>query len=92
MTKNIENITTFATVEDAVKTLKLDRRHKQFEWNGYLVYSLKYCAPNSCIGCNGGGCHECGGCGKRTTYTPIHATLLDGSLIKISNKSVYLLC
>jgi len=88
MTKIIENIITFSSVEDAVKTLKLDRRHKWFEWNGYLVYSMKYCAPNSCTGCNGGGCHECGGCGKRTTYVPIRATLLDGSNVKISTNSL----
>lgn len=73
----------FDSVEQAVSMLKLDRRHKWYEWEGKLIYDLRYVAPNSCTGCNGGGCHECGYTGKRVNYAPVPAFMPDGSMVKI---------
>ena len=73
----------FSSVAEAVKLLRLDRRHKWFEWRGELVYDMKYTAPNSCTGCDGGGCQECGGCGKRVSHVPIPAFMPDGSIVKV---------
>ena len=73
----------FSTVGEAVRTLKLDRRHKWFEWMGQVVYNFKYTAPNSCTGCDGGGCFECGGTGKRVSHVPVPAFMPDGSIAKV---------
>lgn len=85
--------TVFASVEEAVSALKLDKRHNWFEVDGNLVRSEKYTSPCSgcscdCSdghGCNHGniGCHECGYTGKRRNYIPIYAEMPDGSLVKI---------
>jgi hypothetical protein len=68
---------TFSSVEEAIAILKLDRRHKWFVFMGELVYDMKYTAPNSCTGCDGGGCRECGGTGKRVNHVPIPAFSLN---------------
>ena len=90
-TMHSQNI--FPSVEEAVKALKLDRRHKWFEFMGELVYPYNYSAPCSgcscdCSdghGCNHGnsGCHECGYSGKRRSSVPIYATGTDGNTVKI---------
>lgn len=74
----------FNSVEEAISTLKLDRRHKWYEFMGTLVYDVKYTAPNSCTGCDGGGCHECGYTGKRVQYCPMSAFTPNGKLVKIN--------
>jgi len=82
----------FDSVEVAVKELKLDRRHKWYEWLGQLVYTYKYTAP--CSGCScdcsdgygcshgASGCHECGYTGKRRGAVPVPA-FSDGDFVKI---------
>ena len=79
---------TFTSVEEAVRLLKLDRRHRWFEWKGSVVYTLWYTAPNSCTGCNGGGCQECGYTGKRRTPVPIPALMPDGSLVRVVSQNL----
>jgi hypothetical protein len=84
----------FSSVEEAVKTLKLDRRHKWYEFCGELIYDGKYTAPCSgcscdCsdgYGCNHGnsGCHECGYKGKRINYYPVPAFMPDGTFVKVA--------
>lgn len=61
----------FSSVEEAVKLLKLDRRRKWWEFQGEVIRDEKI--TMECSGCDGGGCHECGYCGKRITYFPIPA-------------------
>lgn len=83
----------FSSVEEAVRILKLDRRHKWEEWNGELSYPYWYTAPCSgcscdCsdgYGCNHGnsGCHECGYTGKRRNVVPVPAIMPDGSTVKV---------
>ena len=73
----------FSSVDEAVTMLKLDRRHKWFEWMGQMVYNFKYTAPNSCTGCDGGGCFECGGTGKRVSHVPVPAFMPNGSIVKV---------
>jgi hypothetical protein len=83
----------FSSVEEAVKLLKLDKRHKWEEWSGTLSYPHWYTAP--CSGCNcdcsdghgcnhgNSGCHECGYTGKRRSAVPVPAFMPDGSIVKI---------
>ena len=71
----------FDSVEQAVKMLKLDRRHKWEEWNGELSYPYKY--SHTCTGCDGGGCHECGYHGNAITYVPVPVFMPDGSIVKV---------
>jgi len=92
--KKASNI--FPSVEEAVKALKLDRRHKWHEWMGELIYDHKYTHPCSgcrcdCsdgYGCNHGnsGCHECGYTGKRIGYVPVPAFMPDGRIVEIKTK------
>lgn len=90
----------FESVEDAVKTLKLDRRRKWFEWSGELVYNHAYTAP--CSGCScdcsdgypcshgNSGCHECGYTGKRRDGVPVPAFMPDGkTIVKIKIAETY---
>lgn len=77
----------FSSVEEAVRLLKLDKRRKWFEWRGDLVYDMKYTAPNSCTGCDGGGCRECGGTGKRVSHVPIPAFLPNGDIVKVVSQN-----
>lgn len=44
----------YDSVEEAVRELKLDRRHKWEEFCGELTYPHWYSYP--CTGCDGGGC------------------------------------
>ena len=83
----------FYSVEEAVKVLKLDKRHKWYEFCGELIYDGKFTAPCSgcscdCsdgYGCNHGnaGCHECGYKGKRVNYYPVPAVMPDGNFVKV---------
>lgn len=76
--------TVFESVDQAVKLLKLDKRHRWYEFQGEVIYDLKYTAPNSCTGCDGGGCHECGYTGKRVAYCPIPAIHpITGNTVKV---------
>jgi hypothetical protein len=71
MKEAIEENTIFDSVDDAVKQLKLDKRHKWFEFMGEVVYHHSY--THICSGCDGGGCQECGYHGKSRTGCPIPA-------------------
>jgi len=74
--------TVFYSVDDAVKQLKLDRRHKWFEFMGEVVYHYSY--THTCTGCDGGGCHECGYHGKAKTGCPVPAMHPDtGNPVKV---------
>lgn len=74
--------TVFDNVDDAVKQLKLDRRHKWFEFMGEVVYHYSY--THTCTGCDGGGCHECGYHGKAKTGCPVPAMHPDtGNPVKV---------
>lgn len=87
----------FSSVDEAVKLLKLDKRHKWEEWNGELSYPFWYTAPCSgcscdCsdgYGCNHGnsGCHECGYTGKRRNVVPVPAFMPDGSTVKVVSQN-----
>lgn len=89
----IEQSNIFSSIEEAIKTLNLDRRRKWEVWNGELCYPFWYNAPCSgcscdCSdghGCNHGnaGCHECGYTGKRRNVVPVPALMPDGSIVKI---------
>jgi CxxC motif-containing protein (DUF1111 family) len=81
----------YKNLEEAVKDLKLDRRHKWKLLGNNLVYPYFYTAPCSCDcsdghGCNhrNGGCHECGFTGKRRNVVPIQAMDSDGNIIEVS--------
>lgn len=63
--------TVFESVEEAVQKLKLDRRHKWYEFMGEVIYDYKY--SHTCTGCDGGGCHECGYHGNAITCCPVPA-------------------
>lgn len=88
MAKNYES------VESAVKELKLDRRHKWYEFNGELIFDGKYTTP--CTGCScdcsdgygcshgNSGCGECGYTGKRRGFYPVPAFNPDGSTVRIA--------
>lgn len=78
----------FDSAQHAVSILKLDRRHKWYVLDDKLVYDYRYTAPNSCTGCDGGGCHECGYTGKRVSYVPIPASMPDGSMVKIKTNTI----
>jgi hypothetical protein len=90
---NYKPMAHFSSVDEAVKLLKLDKRHKWQEWNGELSYPFWYTAPCSgcscdCsdgYGCNHGnsGCHECGYTGKRRNVVPVPAFMPDGSTVKV---------
>ena len=71
----------FASVEDAIKELKLDRRHKWFEWSGEVV-SNQVCYP-PCSDCHGEGCSECGYHGKRRLDVPVPAFDKSGNIAKV---------
>lgn len=70
----------FETVEDAVKSLKLDKRRRWFEFNGELVHNSK--ALVECSGCDGGGCSECGYRKRRYIHFPQYA-IHNGMPVKI---------
>lgn len=86
----------FYSVEEAVRLLKLDRRHRWEEFCGELSYPCWYtthCSGCSCdcsdgYGCNHGnsGCYECGYTGKRRSAFPIPAFMPDGSIVQIVQK------
>lgn len=57
------------TIEEAKKNFKFDKRRRWFVFSGNVVYDFKYTIE--CCGCDGGGCHECGYCGKRVSGCPI---------------------
>jgi len=80
---NVQLPAVFYSVDEAIKTLKLDRRHKWFEWEGTVVYNQWYTVPNGCTGCDGGGCQECGYTGKRKMCVPVPAFMPDGSIVKV---------
>jgi len=61
--------TVFSSVEEAVKVLKLDKRHKWYEFQGEISRDVK--CTLRCSGCDGGGCFECGYQGKRVNYFPV---------------------
>lgn len=71
----------FKTSEEAIKTLKLDRRHKREVWLGTLCYPHRFTIV--CTGCDGGGCHECGYHGKSRSVVPVPAMDKDGNIVKI---------
>jgi len=72
----------FSSVDEAVKLLKLDKRHKWWEFSGEVIRDGKY--TTYCTGCDGGGCHECGYCGKRISYYPVPAIHpLTGNPVKL---------
>jgi hypothetical protein len=83
----------FSSVDEAIKLLKLDKRHKWYEFYGELIYDSKWtipCSGCSCdcsdgYGCNHGssGCSECGYTGKRKSYYPTPAFMPDGGVVKI---------
>jgi hypothetical protein len=73
----------FDTVEEALKALKLDKRHKWEEFCGELTYPLWFTAP--CSGCDGCGCDECGYQGKRRRVVPIPAFMPNGETVKIKS-------
>lgn len=85
----------FNSVEEAVCTLKLDRRRKYFKFCGTLTYNQWYTAPCSgcscdCsdgYGCNHGnaGCSECGYTGKRRDGYPIPVFMPDGKRMVLIN-------
>ena len=75
----------FSSVDEAVKMLKLDRRHKWREFQGEVIYDYKY--TTSCSGCDGCGCFECGYTGKRVSYCPVPAFMPDGSIVKVVPKN-----
>jgi len=72
--------TTFKSVEEAIEFLGLDRRHKWFEFSGEIVRNGK--VSLGCSGCDGNGCRECGGKGKRVQNFPI-PVIVNGSPVKI---------
>lgn len=75
--------TVYESAEEAIKDLKLDRRHKWKVVGGILCYPFKYTTPctgcscdcSSGYGCNHGnaGCRECGYTGRRRDVAPIPA-------------------
>jgi len=93
--KEIEAIT-FNSVKEAVKTLRLDRRHKWADLNGELYYPHTYsypCSGCSCDcsdghGCSHGnsGCHECGYKGRSRRSIPIFE-IRNGEPVKILKPS-----
>lgn len=87
----------FQSVDEAVKALKLDRRHKWQEFGGELVHPHWY--SHACSGCTevgeyeasperGSGCHECGYTGRRRDVVPIPAFMPDGSIVKVCPSNV----
>ena len=85
--------TIFQSIDEAVSTLKLDRRRKYIQLNEGLFYSQKYSHP--CSGCTetpemtnsperGSGCHECGYNGRVRDAVPIPVFMSDGSSVKIT--------
>lgn len=76
----------FESIECAIKELKLDRRHKWFEWEGDLVRNYKFLIE--CTGCNGAGCKECGNKGKIYSCCPVPAFNEDRVIVKIKNQGV----
>jgi len=88
--------TVFDSVADAVKKLKLDKRHKWEEFCGELVYPYKY--SHACSGCaeqkemqqtpqKGCGCHECGYTGRKRDVVPVPAFMPDGSIVKVRSSN-----
>lgn len=87
------NTVIYSTVEEAVKDLKLDRRHKWFDFMGTLGYTHRYSAP--CSGCScdcsdgygcshgNAGCRECGYTGKRRGAVHVPAFDKDGNIVEI---------
>jgi len=73
----------FSSVDEAIKLLKLDKRRKWWEFQGEVIRDEKI--TMYCSGCDGGGCDECGYCGKRITYFPIPAIHpITGNPVKVS--------
>ena len=64
--------TVFASVDEAVRKLKLDRRHKWYDFQCSLIRDEKYKAP--CWDCGGIGCQTCGYKKNTWQYEPIYAT------------------
>jgi len=83
----------FNSVEEAVKQLKLDRRHKWFEMGGQVFYNHRFTSP--CSGCscdcsdgNGcshgnAGCRECGYKGRVRDGVPVPAWTKEGDFVLI---------
>jgi len=88
---------TFTSVEEAIAALKLDRRHKWFEFSGNVVYIHRFtspCSGCSCdcsdgYGCSHGnaGCRECGYTSKRRDGVPVPAFWPDGSIVEVISAS-----
>ncbi len=75
----------FETAQEAIKTLKLDRRRKLEVWQGNLCYPYWYTII--CTGCDGGGCHECGYHGKSRSVVPVPALDKDGNIVEIKQNN-----
>lgn len=84
----------FDSVEHAVETLNLDRRHKWREFCGELIYDYMY--SHACSGCTeteemcptplrGSGCYECGYTGRSRSCIPVPAFLPDGRIVKVKS-------
>ena len=63
--------TVFASVDEAVHKLKLDRRIKWYYFKGSLIRDIKFKAP--CWDCGGDGCQTCGYKKNTWQYAPEYA-------------------
>ena len=90
MIKSLKKV--YESVEEAVKELNLDKRHKWYNFYGEVVYNYKYSHP--CSGCTennemttvpkrGLGCDECGYSGRRRSVVPVPAFRKDGNIVKV---------
>lgn len=77
-------MSSFNSLEEAIKELQLDRRRKWHVWENTVIFDYWYTHP--CSGCDGCGCHECGYKGKRRSLVPVPALDKNNNIVTIKEK------